>query len=200
MTHDLPRRKPLRLAGYDYAQAGAYFVTIVTQGRTLLFGEIVQDEMRLNAAGNMTEKIWQSLRERFPTVELGEYVVMPNHFHAVIILVGAGLVPARHGRGPSMNEESDASGGVDVTGATTRVAPTGPTLGQIIGAFKSITTHEYIVGVKTLGWPAFDKSIWQRNYYEHIIRSEDAAQRIALYIESNPARWADDKENPSNPS
>lgn len=74
------------------------------------------------------------------------------------------------------------------------------TLGQIIGAFKSITTHEYIVGVKTLGWPAFEKRIWQRNYYEHIIRNEDAMQQIALYIQSNPSRWADDNENPMRSS
>ena len=73
-----------------------------------------------------------------------------------------------------------------------------PTLGQIIGAFKSITTHEYIQGVKILGWHAFENRIWQRNYYEHIIRNEADADRIERYIDSNPARWNDDNENPSH--
>ena len=91
----------------------------------------------------------------------------------------------------------------EVVDATRRAgmnpAPTTVTLGQIIGAFKSITTHEYIQGVKSFGWPAFEKRIWQRDYYEHIIRSEADANRIYLYIESNPTQWADDIENPAHP-
>ena len=167
------RRKSIRLQGYDYSQAGVYFVTIVTQGRTSLFGEIVDGEMRLNEAGKMVEKIWLSIPERFPSVELGAYMVMPNHFHGDLIILESGAI-----KGAGMNP-----------------APTRPTLGQIIGAFKSITTHEYIQGVKKLGWPAFDKRIWQRNYYEHIIRNMEETDRIERYIESNPKRWADDDEN-----
>lgn len=188
-------RKSIRLKGYDYSQAGAYFVTLVAQGREPFFGKVVDGEMVLNEAGKMVKVIWEAMPERFPNIELGAFVVMPNHFHAVVIthtLVGAGLVPAP---------------GFDETGATTRVAPTGvtltriapekpPTLGSVIGAFKSITTHEYITGVDEKGWARFDKRLWQRNYYERIIRNEREMSSVWRYIEANPAMWDADKENP----
>lgn len=108
--------------------------------------------------------------------------------------VGAGLVPAPVFAG----DDSDEIGAVsDKIGATTRVAPTNPpTLGLIIGAFKSITTHEYIVGVDEKDWARFDKRLWQRNYYERIIRHERERGSIWRYIEANPAMWDADKENP----
>jgi len=182
-------RRSIRLQGYDYSQAGAYFVTIVAQGRACLFGEIVKDEIVLNPAGMMVQTAWQSLPKRFNNIEPVVCVIMPNRFHAIVIVnepVGAGLVPA-------LADRAHASG---ASGATTRVAPTKPTLGQIIGAFKSITTHEYIQGVNCLGWPAFDKRLWQRNYYEHIIRNSNEADRIQNYVESNPVMWNNDEENP----
>jgi putative transposase len=130
--------------------------------------------------------IWEALPERFPNIELGANVVMPNHFHAILIInestvVGAGLVLAHE----------------NVVGEGINPSPTSPTLGQIIGAFKSITTHEYIQGVDELGWEGFYKRLWQRNYYEHIIRNADEANRIHLYIEANPAQWEYDNENPA---
>jgi putative transposase len=168
---------------------GAYFVTIVAQGRESFFGKIVDGEMVLNDAGKMVVAIWESMVKRFPNIELGAFVVMPNHFHTIVIIndviVGAGLVPA-------------PVGGADQKGATTRVAPTENvvTLGNIIGAFKSITTHEYITGVDEKDWARFYKRLWQRNYYEHIIRNEREMDAIWRYIESNPARWDEDEENP----
>lgn len=155
-------RRSIRLKGYDYAQAGAYFVTIVAQGRQSFFGKITGAEMFPHDAGRMIITVWVSLPERFINIELGAFIVMPNHFHAILYIVGTGFIPALHGRDSSMADVADA------TGATLVVAPT---VGQIIGAFKSITTHEYIKGVDGLGWPRFDKRLWQRNYYEHIIRS-----------------------------
>jgi hypothetical protein len=143
-------RKSIRLKGYDYSQAGAYFVTIVAQGREPFFGGIVAGEMVLNEAGKMVKVIWEAMPERFPNIELGAFVVMPNHFHAIVIIhstVGAGLVPVPAFAGEDLPSNGAVS---DEIGATTRVAPTGiaptnpPTLGQIIGAFKSITTHEYL--------------------------------------------------------
>lgn len=180
-------RRSIRLKGYDYSQAGAYFVTTVTQDRESFFGEIRDGEMIFNDAGRMVHAVWESMPERFPRMELGAFVVMPNHFHAIVIINdstigGAGLVPAPR--------------------ATTRVAPTAraapitsnaPTLGQIIGAFKSITTHEYITGVDNRGWTQFNKRLWQRNYYEHIIRNEKAMDTIWRYIEANPANWEKDE-------
>lgn len=104
------RRRSLRLQGYDYAQAGAYFVTICTQERACMFGEIVDGQMRLNPAGEMVHRVWTEIPAHAPDVDIDAFVVMPNHIHGIIVLtgstpVGAGLVPARDG-------------------ATTRVAPT----------------------------------------------------------------------------
>jgi len=177
-------RRSIRLPGYDYGQSGGYFVTIVAQGRSPHFGEVIHGELRLNDAGQMIQTQWQTISERFAGVELGEFVVMPNHFHALLFIVqseensvGAALVAAQSGAG-------------------TRPAPTKTTLGAIIGAFKSITTHEYILGVKHLGWPAFDRRLWQRNYYEHIVRSSLEMEKISEYIRYNPVRWDQDRENP----
>jgi putative transposase len=205
-------RRSIRLQGYHYSQAGAYYVTIVAQGRTSLFGEIVNEEMILSPAGLMVQTTWQSMPERFPRIDLGAFTVMPNHFHAIVIIntsvdkdaplanVGAGLVPAPVGSdihlanvGTGPVSASNDTFLPPTTRAGTRPAPT---VGQIIGAFKSITTHEYIQGVNCLGWPPFDKRLWQRNYYEHIIRTVDDAQHIEQYIASNPTTWKDDTENP----
>jgi len=198
-------RRSIRLKGYDYSQAGAYFITICTQDRACLFGKVVNGEMRLNDAGRMVLAEWNMLPERFPHVVLDAFVVMPNHVHGIVVItnpatddtattaptiVGTGLVPAPD------------------DGATTRVAPTvgdivaptvgdivAPTVGDIVGAFKSRVTVEYIRGVKTSGWPPFRGRLWQRNYYEHIIRNERALNAIRQYIIENPRRWQMDREN-----
>ncbi|MDZ7337191.1 MAG: transposase [candidate division KSB1 bacterium] len=187
-------RRSIRLKGYNYSQPGAYFVTIVTQDRECLFGEVVDGEMQLHDAGHMVCEEWNALPNRFPNVDLDAFIVMPNHIHGIIIitdaepgpvgagLVGAGLVPAPNGETPN--------------GATTRVAPT---LGDIVGALKSVTTVRYIQGVKQSGWPLFRGRLWQRNYYEHIIRDEESLHRIVEYIVTNPARWETDRENPQAP-
>ena len=190
-------RRSIRLKGYDYSQAGAYFITLCTQDRACLFGKVVNGEMRLNDAGRMVLAEWNRLPERFPHLVLDAFVVMPNHVHGIVVItnpatddtattaptiVGTGLVP------------------VPDDGATTRVAPTvgdivAPTVGDIVGAFKSRVTVEYIRGVKTSGWPPFRGRLWQRNYYEHIIRNERALNAIRQYIIENPRRWQMDREN-----
>ncbi|MCY4653976.1 MAG: transposase [Dehalococcoidia bacterium] len=189
-----PRRKPIRLKGYDYSRVGAYFITIVAQGRMCLFGDVVDGEMRLNDAGMMVRRVWDGMPDRFPHIEMDEFVVMPNHGHGVIVIqqspgensahppVGASLVGAQS----PTNIHSD-------TRATTRVAPT---LGDVVGAFKSLTTLEYGRGVRETGWPSFDKRLWQRNYYEHIIRNDKEWNMVREYINDNPARWETDSENP----
>jgi len=182
---DKHHRRSIRLRGYDYAQAGAYFITIVAQGRECLLGQVVNDEMQLNDAGRMIWDEWQALAHRFPAVELDQFVVMPNHVHGIVRIVGASLVDAHDGM--------TTTEGATTRRATTRVAPT---LGDIVGAFKSITTNEYIRGVKTLGWQSFPGRLWQRNYYEHIIRDDASLNRIRRYIVDNPAQWPNDDENP----
>ena len=213
---NMHHRWPIRLKGYDYSQTGLYFITICAQNRVCLFGEIVgaplvgaqnkgnvqnipdiqydgdvQNKMDngndagrlddigrtdigrpqghaptvatmiLNDAGKMVETEWFILTERFPNIELHEYVVMPNHFHGILQIV-------------------------DISAA-------GKTIGDMMDAIKSITTVEYIHGVKQSGWESFNGKLWQRNYWEHIIRDEQDYQRISDYIINNPAKWKNDK-------
>jgi REP element-mobilizing transposase RayT len=215
-------RRSIRLKEYDYTKAGAYFLTIVTQDRVCLFGEVVDGEMRLNDVGDMVHQEWTNLPNRFPNIDLDAFIVMPNHIHGIIAItdatpiVGAGLVPAQHddavitsgattsGATTSRATTSRATtsrattsgaitSGAITSGATTRVAPT---VGNIVGAFKSITTVRYTHGVKHYGWLPFRGRLWQRNYYEHIIRNEGSLHRIREYIINNQSRWEMDKENP----
>ena len=165
------RRRSIRLRGYDYSQAGAYFVTIVTRNRECLFGEVVEDLMRLNDAGRMVAQCWHELAAHFPHLELDEFVVMPNHVHG-IITVGAPFM-APYGPG-AINQ-----------GAINR-APTG--LGEIVRSFKAVATRR----IRQAGVLAF---AWQRNYYEHIIRDEASLNRIREYIANNPLQWELDREN-----
>jgi putative transposase len=197
-THN---RRSIRLKGYDYSLAGGYFITIVTQLRKCLFGKITTGEMSLNPAGKMIHDEWIALQARFPNIETNVFQVMPNHFHGILILhdpepVGA-TVEATVGATLVVAHDVIAR---DTPGAGTRPAPTpvhspAPTVGAIVGAFKSITTHQYIQGVKGLAWPAFSKRLWQRNYYEHIIRDQADYERIAGYIMDNPLNWDKEDEN-----
>ena len=168
-------RRSLRLREYDYTQVGAYFVTIVLQDRLCLFGEIVNAEMQLSEAGKTARRIWERLPDRFPVITIDTFVIMPNHLHGIVIInqpnVGAPLVGAQS------------------------VGPQ-PALGDIIGAYKSLTTVEYTRGVKIMKWTPFHRRLWQRNYYEHVIRNENALGHIRQYIIDNPAQWDFDKENP----
>jgi len=166
-------RRSIRLQGYDYAQNGAYFVTICVQHRECLFGEIVDDELRLNDAGRMVKRWWVELGNKFPSVEMDEFVVMPNHFHGIIVIVGADLR-------------------VRPDSADLCVRP----IPEIIQWFKTMTTNEYIRGVKQYGWALFPGQLWQRNYYERVIRNEEELRRVRQYITDNPAQWAHDRENP----
>lgn len=200
MKNKLPNRKSIRLKGYDYSQAGLYFVTICTQNRAHLFGNIKNGEMILNDAGKMVETEWMKLTDRYKNIQLHEYVVMPNHFHAIFQIVGATLAVA-----PDMGQPPTTVGatlGVDPDNGqpqgiapTPGIAPTGKRLGDMVGAFKSITTVNYIRHIKTNDWPRFYGKLWQRNYWEHIIRNEFAYNRISQYIINNPLKWENDKLN-----
>ena len=183
-------RRSFRLQGYDYGQPGAYFITIVAQARECLFGEIHAEEMILNDAGKMVIRVWETMPMRFLHIELGAAAVMPNHFHGIVVI--------HESVGPTLSISHDLISECVITQnrAGTSPAPTRPTLGEIIGTFKSLTTHEYIKGVETLGWPPFNKHIWQRNYYEHVIRDAENWNKIHLYIKANPAQWGKDEENP----
>lgn len=196
-------RRSIRLKGYDYSQAGLYFITICVQDRKCLFGNIVNGEMILNDAGKMADNEWVKIPERFTNVQLHEYMVMPNHFHAIMEIVGATLVVAPDNVVTQNNTSvirdnasviRDNESVDDEKGQPQGIAPTKPkTVGDIVGAFQSIVTVEYIHGVKQLGWQWFNGKLWQRNYWEHIIRDEQSYQHISAYIISNPKNWDGDK-------
>ena len=186
-------RRSIRLPGYDYSQAGAYYVTIVTQGRQCLFGEVVDGEMKKNAAGKIVQWEWERVAQRFKFIELGAFVVMPNHVHGIIIIhdtVGA----TRPGLTGALSNVQDLHTNISKDPDGSPLPARGPapsSLGTIVGQFKSRVTKR-LWKISTLaGTP-----IWQRNYYEHIVRNDDDANRIYTYIQSNPSRWADDEENP----
>ncbi len=180
-------RRSIRLKGYDYTQPGAYFITLVTYERAHLFGAVVNGAMRLNAWGEIVREEWFKTAQIRPYVRLydDEFVVMPNHVHGIIWIVG----------------DDDVN-----VGATRRVAPTIPnvapakpcgpapkSIGAIIGQFKSAVTKRINAWHNTPGAP-----VWQRNYYEHIIRDERALNAIRHYILENPRRWHLDRHNPDH--
>ena len=211
---DQRHRRSIRMRGYDYSQPGAYFVTIVTQGRECVFGEIVDGETRLNPAGQMIATVWGDLPVRFPFVQMDAFVVMPNHLHGIIVLTGGGV--GHNGRGDPCRSPRSRRGDRPIDGDCGRDRgeykirpynmghgdrPRGTlpgTVGRVVQGFKSITTHEYIVGVKEQGWTPFPGRLWQRNYYEHVVRGEGDLRRVRQYIADNPQGWALDRENPAN--
>jgi len=198
---NIHHRRSIRLKGYDYSQAGLYFVTICVKNRECLFGEIQSGQMQLNDAGRMIEKWWFELENKFPDIRCDTMVVMPNHFHGIIHNVGAdlGVCPNIANRHAPMDDGQSHRN----DGQSRRIAPTvgehtGSPLHRVVQWFKTMTTNGYIRGVKTFGWQPFDGKLWQRNYWEHIIRNEKSYENISGYIISNPIKWNEDTLNPNS--
>lgn len=190
-------RRSIRLKGYDYAQEGAYYVTIVILRRGCLLGQVVNKEMNLSPYGEIVQKWWEEIPVHFSNVETGAFVIMPNHVHGIIyILDGRGTVPVPKDDGEITISENNDMSGVIQGGKTPPLQKFNgtPTLGQIVAYFKYQSTKE-MNKVETAG--AVTK-FWQRNYYEHIIRDEQDLQNKTDYIEANPLLWDEDDENPVN--
>lgn len=201
MAADQPRhhRRSIRLKGYDYASAGAYFVTICTANRAYLFGEVAQGEMHLNDLGRVVAACWVELPSHYPHVQLDAFVVMPNHVHCVIFLADRatkggrveGWVGLTGPVGTGLKPVPTAATDTDGTIALPAPADGRHGLPEIVRALKTFSSR----GINNLrGVPGVP--VWQRNYYEHIIRDEDALERIRRYVHDNPSRWAFDDENP----
>ena len=158
----LPQRRSLRAPAYDYTAPGAYFITIVTQHRACPFGWILDDRFHPTPTGDLVNRVWHELPDRFPSLEIDHFVVMPNHVHGLLWLLDASTSPS----------EQHVS------------------LGAVVGAFKSLATREVNALLRRAG------SLWQRNYYERVVRSEAELDAIRKYIDENPLRWALDAENP----
>lgn len=166
-------RKSIRLNWYDYSQAGAYFVTICTHDRTLLFGKIVDGEILLNEYGIIVKNEWLRTEKLRVNVMLDEYVIMPNHIHGIIIITNEYVGHAQ--RAPT-NQFAK---------------PVSNSLPTIIRMFKSTTARQ----IRQIH-PITSIPVWQRNYYEHIAHDDDDLNSIRQYIIDNPLQWQFDKENP----
>lgn len=169
------RRRAIRLHGYDYAQTAGYFVTICVQHQGCLFGQIIDGQMQLNEIGKIVVQCWSRIPQHFSSAELDVCVVMPNHIHGVILLGtrGASLPP---------RSQPNRRGEVSL-----------PTLGQVVAYFKFQSTkyinqHHDMLGTR----------VWQRNYYDHVIRDERDLQRIRQYVTDNPMQWELDQLHPNN--
>jgi len=183
---DIHHRRSIRLRDYDYCSTGAYFVTICAFQRECLFGEVVEGEMQVNQFGEIVREEWQKTDNVRENVILDEFVIMPNHIHGILIVVdGVGAT-----RWVALNEPN-----LD-TRATRRVAPTGPvsgSIGAIVGQFKSAVTKRINTLRDNPGCP-----VWQRSYYEHVIRSERDLENVRRYIMENPLKWDLDENNPAS--
>jgi len=179
---DIHNRRSIRLKGYKYTQPGAYFVTICTHQRQCLFGEIISEKMHPNLCGQVVVACWQKISDHFSHVALDEFVLMPNHWHGIIVIKDwiENKQEIQFPMQGSMNSE--------ISEEYPR-----PLLGTIVRNFKSVSARKVNQINRSSGI-----SIWQRNYYEHIIRDEAALINIREYIMMNPSRWDSDRENPLN--
>ncbi|MDM9381338.1 hypothetical protein QUB80_11555 [Chlorogloeopsis sp. ULAP01] len=198
-------RRSIRLQGYNYSQAGAYFITICTSQRECLFGEIVDEQMKLNNLGKVAQWYWRILPKYHPRLLLDDFVFMPNHLHGILILTD-----------DSEHEEGEDFANCDrIVGAgltenlsvlskilSAKPAPTGNStikrhhgIPEIIRGFKTFSARRINQIRCTPGI-----SVWQRNYYEQIIHNEIALNTIRQYIANNPSSWEIDQLHPQNPS
>jgi putative transposase len=165
-------RRSIRLRDYDYAQAGLYFVTICTRGREYLFGNVVDGEIRLNDMGRIVRETWDALPTHYLGLQIDQSVIMPNHIHGILLLTECAV------------------------GAGFKSAPTGKcryhNLSEIVRGFKTFSSRRINELREMPG-----VSVWQRNYYEHIIRDDNSLYAIRQYIANNPMRWPFDRENPN---
>lgn len=164
--HEFRRRNTIRYPGYDYAAAGAVFVTICTHNRQPLFGDVVDGNLHHSPAGLAAIRRWEQIPQRFPGILIDAFIVMPDHLHGILL---TGTDPA---------------------------ASTGTPCGDIVRWFKSAMHSDYGKGVRRDGWPPYDGQLWQRAYYDHIIRNDADLDRVRAYIAANPARWTE-KRTPS---
>jgi REP element-mobilizing transposase RayT len=173
------RRRSIRIPGFDYASPGAYFVTICVHGGECLLGEVAGGQMRLNRLGRIAQAGWQAIPAHSVHVELDAFVVMPNHVHGIVVITGRGVASPGAGSRDAMPLQGPATG----------------SLGAIVGNWKAVTTRRINRLRNFPGVP-----FWQRNYWEHVIRSGAALGRIRAYIEANPACWSEDTLRPGEPA
>ncbi len=203
------RRRSFRLKDFDYSRAGAYFVTLVTRNRITMFGEIVEGVMRMNQLGQITQNVWEQIQDFFP-IQHDEWVIMPNHLQAILWIHESHIGEASEIIKTYIPKILAEDASLQRKAFGTKKG----SLGAIIQNFKSISTrkihqwtHDQCMGeaFTTIEFQtpsrfpvnASPQHIWQRNYYEHVVRNQVELDRIRLYIIDNPRKWAEDRENRS---
>lgn len=199
-------RRSIRLKGYDYTASGAYFITICTHHRECLLGTVAVGEMQLSQLGHVVRSHWLKLPNHHLHVELDEFIVMPNHFHGILILIDNPAMSNAIHRDLDVSDaiDTDVRAGLADTFAdtidrfTTKPAPTAGLvypkrhgIPEIVRGFKTFSARRINQIRKTEGMP-----VWQRNYYERVIRDDRALHNIQRYIKSNPQSWQQDKLYP----
>lgn len=199
---DIHHRRSIRLKGYDYSREGAYFITVCTKDKEWLFGDVINGEMQLNDMGNVALQCWKDIPKHFPNVVLDEFIVMPNHIHGIVIFnVGAKNIS------PDFRDDKTVSSiprdgnvaakdilPIFIDGGRNRAKNISPlqqhgtsmTIGSVIRGFKIGVTKWARANVAS-------HDLWQRNYYEHIIRNEAELSKIREYIINNPLNWETDE-------
>lgn len=193
MTYDPERhhRHSIWLKDYDYAEAGAYFVTVCIERRECLLGDVVDGQMAVNDWGRIAGEVWEQIAEHWPTVDLDVSIVMPNHTHGIVILRDKGQIEEGRkedggNRGKGRDEEE--GGGTPPLRGQMK-----PTLGAIVAYWKCQTSKQINAARQTPG-----TRVWQRNFHDRIIRNEEMLNNMRAYITHNPARWGEDADNPVN--
>jgi len=196
---EIHHRKSIRLRGYDYSAPCRYFVTICAQEKACLFGGIASGQIELNNYGRIVENVWKELPLQFPLVELDRFVVMPNHFHAIAVIVDPRAKRVGAGFPRPDSEQSETGVGAGFPRPMSQVLNRGGenpplrALGDVIRWFKYESTKRINELRGMAGW-----RIWQRNYYEHIILSDQSYRKIREYIADNPKNWVKDKLHPDS--
>jgi REP element-mobilizing transposase RayT len=212
-------RKSIRLKGYDYSSPGHYFITICVQNKACLFGEVIDGKMMLNDAGKMIDRWYLEIENKYSVIKCNDHITMPNHFHCLIEIPSVGMAQCGHPEIPMAqcghpingdhhpsDQDTHAGMGDTHTGVSLRESQRAPefesesddqrvSIFEIMDWFKTMSTNEYIRGVKTGIWHRFEKRFWQLRYWDHIVRNEKELFAIRQYINNNPLNWDRDKLN-----
>jgi len=197
MTYDsrIHHRRSIRLRGHNYGGGGAYFVTCCVEGKECLFGRVVDSIMLINECGQIVQRAWAAIPQRFPSLVPDAFQMMPNHLHGILVIPGPGLEPSLaaaagarviHPVGPALAPTKAGAS----PGATKDHRPS---LGNVVGAFKSLSAIAVNRWLFRTG-----RRLFQEDYFEHVIRDVDSLEKIRDYILTNPARWREDPENPQS--
>ncbi|HMB15480.1 MAG TPA: transposase [Pelovirga sp.] len=190
---EVHRRRSIRLRDFDYTHVGAYFMTICAWQRECLFGEMVDGVLRLNVFGEIVQKCWVDMPNHFPNVELDVFTVMPNHVHGIIMINDP--VGERHASPDfpiRIMTQAGANGRATHASPLRGAGPIPRSIGAMVGAFKSAVTKHINHQRNNPGAP-----VWQRNYYERVIRDEAELHAVRQYINDNPIKWAEDENHPT---